>query len=89
MHQSVSHSSHTAAKVSQGHPDTLDNRPGGHLTCVQEWGATTVLSGHDHTYERIIDPESPGSGPGFPYFVSCWEEGGYCCVSECTSSPWC
>jgi len=29
----------------------------------QEWGATAVLSGHDHTYERILLD-------GFPYFVN-------------------
>jgi tartrate-resistant acid phosphatase type 5 len=29
----------------------------------QEWGATAVLSGHDHTYERL-------SIDGFPYFVN-------------------
>jgi len=29
----------------------------------QEWGATTVLAGHDHDYERIIRE-------GFPYFVN-------------------
>ena len=29
----------------------------------QEWGATAVLSGHDHTYERIMRN-------GFPYFVN-------------------
>lgn len=29
----------------------------------QEWGATAVLSGHDHTYERIVID-------GFPYFVN-------------------
>jgi tartrate-resistant acid phosphatase type 5 len=29
----------------------------------QSWGATAVLAGHDHTYERIIRD-------GFPYFVN-------------------
>jgi tartrate-resistant acid phosphatase type 5 len=29
----------------------------------QEWGASAVLSGHDHTYERIMVD-------GFPYFVN-------------------
>jgi tartrate-resistant acid phosphatase type 5 len=29
----------------------------------KEWGATTVLAGHDHTYERILRD-------GFPYFVN-------------------
>lgn len=29
----------------------------------QEWGATAVISGHDHTYERILVN-------GFPYFVN-------------------
>jgi tartrate-resistant acid phosphatase type 5 len=29
----------------------------------KEWGATAVLSGHDHTYERLIID-------GFPYFVN-------------------
>ncbi|MEJ2262921.1 MAG: metallophosphoesterase [Anaerolineales bacterium] len=29
----------------------------------QEWGASAVLAGHDHTYERIIRN-------GFPYFVN-------------------
>lgn len=29
----------------------------------QEWGATAVLAGHDHTYERILLD-------GFPYFVN-------------------
>jgi tartrate-resistant acid phosphatase type 5 len=29
----------------------------------REWGATVVLSGHDHSYERIIHN-------GFPYFVN-------------------
>ena len=29
----------------------------------QEWGATAVLAGHDHTYERILQD-------GFPYFVN-------------------
>lgn len=29
----------------------------------QAWGATAVLSGHDHTYERIVRN-------GFPYFVT-------------------
>jgi hypothetical protein len=29
----------------------------------KEWGATAVLSGHDHTYERILRD-------GFPYFVN-------------------
>ena len=29
----------------------------------QEWGASVVLSGHDHTYERILMG-------GFPYFVN-------------------
>jgi len=29
----------------------------------REWGATAVLSGHDHTYERILVD-------GFPYFVN-------------------
>lgn len=29
----------------------------------QKWGATAVLSGHDHTYERILVN-------GFPYFVN-------------------
>jgi hypothetical protein len=41
-----------------------------YVPLLQEWGATMVLSGHDHTYERIIDPDTPGKGPGFPYFVS-------------------
>ena len=31
----------------------------------EEWGATAVLSGHDHSYERVVE------GPaGFPYFVN-------------------
>jgi hypothetical protein len=30
----------------------------------REWGASAVLAGHDHHYERILDP-----GTGFPYFV--------------------
>ena len=29
----------------------------------QEWGASVVLAGHDHTYERILRD-------GFPYFVN-------------------
>lgn len=29
----------------------------------QSWGATAVLSGHDHTYERLVKN-------GFPYFVN-------------------
>jgi hypothetical protein len=29
----------------------------------QAWGATAVLSGHDHTYERVVRD-------GFPYFVN-------------------
>jgi tartrate-resistant acid phosphatase type 5 len=29
----------------------------------QEWGATAVLAGHDHTYERLLVD-------GFPYFVN-------------------
>ena len=29
----------------------------------QEWGATAVLAGHDHVYERIVRD-------GFPYFVN-------------------
>lgn len=29
----------------------------------QEWGATAVLAGHDHTYERVLVD-------GFPYFVN-------------------
>ena len=29
----------------------------------QAWGATAVLNGHDHTYERIVQN-------GFPYFVN-------------------
>jgi len=29
----------------------------------REWGATAVISGHDHTYERILRD-------GFPYFVN-------------------
>ena len=29
----------------------------------QEWGATAVLSGHDHDYERLIID-------GIPYFVN-------------------
>ena len=28
------------------------------------WGATAVLSGHDHNYERVLHPS------GFPYFVN-------------------
>ncbi|GAX78909.1 hypothetical protein CEUSTIGMA_g6348.t1 [Chlamydomonas eustigma] len=30
-----------------------------------EWGATAVLSGHDHAYERFVK-----HGTGFPYFVN-------------------
>ncbi len=30
----------------------------------QQWGASAVLAGHDHDYERILNP-----GTGFPYFV--------------------
>ena len=29
----------------------------------KDWGATAVLSGHDHTYERIVKD-------GFPYFIT-------------------
>ena len=29
----------------------------------QEWGATVVLAGHDHSYERIVRD-------GFPYFIN-------------------
>jgi tartrate-resistant acid phosphatase type 5 len=29
----------------------------------KEWGATAVLSGHDHFYERLSDD-------GFPYFIN-------------------
>jgi tartrate-resistant acid phosphatase type 5 len=29
----------------------------------KEWGASVVLSGHDHTYERLLVD-------GFPYFVN-------------------
>ena len=31
----------------------------------KQWGADAVLAGHDHTYERIINP-----GDGLPYFVN-------------------
>jgi len=32
----------------------------------KKWGATTVIAGHDHIYERINKKDNPG----FPYFVS-------------------
>jgi tartrate-resistant acid phosphatase type 5 len=44
----------------------------------QQWGASAVLTGHDHTYERILRhsapggpcPQEPGIDPCFPYFVN-------------------
>lgn len=32
----------------------------------EEWGASTVLTGHDHVYERITRKDSHG----FPYIVN-------------------
>jgi hypothetical protein len=34
-----------------------------------EWGATAVISGHDHTYERILRDDD-GDGEALAYFVS-------------------
>lgn len=31
----------------------------------EAWGATAVLSGHDHSYERVVEGDA-----GFPYFVN-------------------
>jgi Ca2+-binding RTX toxin-like protein len=35
----------------------------------EEWGATTVIAGHDHTYERILRDDN-ADGDIFPYFVT-------------------
>ncbi len=35
----------------------------------EEWGASTVLAGHDHTYERILRDDNEDS-IDFPYFVN-------------------
>ncbi len=35
----------------------------------EDWGATAVLAGHDHTYERIIRDDNSDSNE-FPYFVT-------------------
>ena len=35
----------------------------------EEWGATAVLTGHDHTYERIVLDEN-NDGTDLPYFVT-------------------
>lgn len=33
----------------------------------EAWGAHAVLSGHDHSYERLHAPNANG---GFPFFVN-------------------
>ena len=35
----------------------------------EEWGATAVLTGHDHTYERILRDDN-NDGTDLPYFVT-------------------
>ncbi|HET6160341.1 MAG TPA: Ig-like domain-containing protein [Dongiaceae bacterium] len=35
----------------------------------EQWGATAVLSGHDHVYERILRDDN-GDGTVLPYFVA-------------------
>jgi hypothetical protein len=35
----------------------------------EDWGATAVLSGHDHLYERILRDDN-GDGDTLPYFVT-------------------
>jgi len=35
----------------------------------EDWGATAVLTGHDHTYERIIRDDNT-DGKSMPYFVT-------------------
>jgi tartrate-resistant acid phosphatase type 5 len=35
----------------------------------EEWGATAVLSGHDHVYERIIRDDN-SDGTDMPYFIT-------------------
>ncbi|MCU9849246.1 cadherin domain-containing protein [Defluviimonas sp. WL0024] len=35
----------------------------------EDWGATAVLNGHDHTYERILRDDN-GDGEVLPYFVT-------------------
>jgi hypothetical protein len=49
------------------HHPPFSSGPHGSTVALQwpyaEWGATAVLAGHDHTYERILRD-------GFPYFVN-------------------
>ena len=35
----------------------------------EEWGATAVLTGHDHTYERVLRDDN-ADGTDLPYFVT-------------------
>src|SRR5437016_5481602 len=50
---------HEPAYSSGSHGANLDMR-----WPFQAWGATAVLSGHDHTYERLVEDNN------FPYFVN-------------------
>ena len=61
-------SSSTATwKIVYMHHPPLSSGPHGSSTALQwpyrKWGATAVLAGHDHTYERILRH-------GLPYFVN-------------------
>ena len=51
------------------HPPYSSSEHGSNATMqwpFEEWGASAVLTGHDHVYERITRKDSPG----FPYLVN-------------------
>lgn len=55
------------------HPPFSSGNVHGSETAMQwpyeAWGATAVLAGHDHTYERIVRDDN-GNGTNMPYFVT-------------------
>ncbi|MCZ6774973.1 MAG: metallophosphoesterase [Ignavibacteria bacterium] len=55
------------------HPPYSSGEQHGSTTVMQwsyeDWGATAVLAGHDHTYERLIRDDNNDS-IDFPYFVT-------------------
>ena len=55
------------------HPPYNSGSGHGSTTVMQwpfeEWGATAVLSGHEHVYERLLRDDD-GDGSTFPYFIT-------------------
>ena len=55
------------------HPPYTSGTHHGGSTAMQwpfeQWGATAVLSGHEHLYERLLRDDN-GDGNAFPYFIT-------------------